>query len=355
MKKSIVLMQVVIVATIIISFCAYYGLLMKYDTLASKYRDLKDKYGRLSLEYANLTNRYISLKTNYTDLRVRYSTLMFNYTELKHKLSNLTKQFLSLVKRYEDLESKYTGVERILKVRALGHSTEEMVEEIIRSIDPSSVEYVIEELGISEKASDTGKVKAVMDWIMLNTMYIPDPFIPVPLTDSISWEENYISLPNETLARDGGDCEDLAILAYTLLQKLFGEGRVWIIAWRSKISSHWGVLVKGKEGWCIVDPAGQYVSGVKEISLRLRMLDTRGREYIVWISPMDVEPDLKAWLISRGFARLEYKGRIGFGTLEGVVRAWLRYWGEEWVYMVASSEGVKFFGSTEDFLEYMRS
>ena len=349
MKKALILIALVVVASIAPSLYLYSVLL----TIASEYRALKNEYERLSLEYMNLTSKYTSLRTNYTDLRIRYSTLKFNYTELKHKLSNLTERLLFLMKKYEDLESKYTGVERVLKVRALGHTTEEMVETVISAIDPSSVEYVIDELGISERASDTSKVKAVMDWIMLNTMYIPDPFIPVPLADSISWEENYITLPNETLARDGGDCEDLAILAYTLLQKLFGEGRVWIIAWRNELVSHWGVLVKGREGWCIVDPAGQYVSGVKEISLRLSMVDTRGREYIVWISPMDVEPDLKAWLITKGFARLEYKGRIGFGTLEGVVRSWLKYWGEEWVYMIASDEGAKFFGSTEEFLDFV--
>jgi len=352
MRKIILVLVALVVIILIISLYAYYMLLLECNTLAYKYRLLEEKYERLSLEHADLTSKYRKLETNYTDLKAKYSVLKSHYTELKNKFSNLNERFLSLVKRHRELETKYTRIEQIIEVRTL-FGGEEVIKAIISAVDPSSVEHVIEELGIDVHMSDRSKVKAVMNWLMLNTMYMPDPCIPVSVGDGIYWRDDYITLPNETLARGGGDCEDLALLAYALFQNVFGAERVWIIAWRNDSSAHWAVLLEGEGGWCIVDPAGRYVTGVEKISLRLSMLDTRGREYTVWISPIHLRCDLKLWLISKNFAQLEYRGRVEFSSLEEVVRAWLKYWDGGWIYMVANVEKVRFFDSTEEFLGFM--
>ncbi|RLI87834.1 MAG: hypothetical protein DRP01_00445 [Archaeoglobales archaeon] len=353
--KKVVLMSVICILSIAV-IGAYAGLLIvEYDKLLAEYRALEDEYERLSSEYTLLRSNYTVLKGNYTLLNTEYMKLKSNYAELKSKFTRLTERFLSLRERYDELESKYSRIERIIEVRVYGHADEESLRTIFSGIDSSDVEYIIEDLGIDRQMPDREKVKRVVDWIMTNTMYVSDPYIPVMIEDELLWEDNYIILPNETLELGGGDCEDLALVAYALFQGIFGEDRIWIIAWRSESVSHWGVLLKGQNGWCIVDPAGEYVTGIKELSLTLRVRNIRGKEYIIRISPMDIEPGLKSWLISRGFARLEYRGHIEFGDLEGVVNAWLKYWNEEWIYMIANSEEIVFFDSTEEFLDFMRS
>jgi len=356
-RVLVLLLVLLVVITTTISLYAHH-ILLEYNTLASKYKTLKNEYKTLRNEHIILKNEYERLSLEYANLTTKYRVLEINYTELKNKFSNLTERYLSLVKRYRELETKYTRIKQIIEVRVFGSIGEEEVKAIICAVDPSSVEHVIEDLDISEHMSDKSKVKAVMDWLMLNTMYMPDYHIPVPVGDSIFWKDNYITLPNETLARGGGDCEDLALLAYALLQNVFEEERVWIIGWKDVFFAHWGVLLKGKEGWCIIDPAGRYVTGVEEISFRLRVLDTRGWEYTVRISPIEVDPDLKSLLILWDFTQLEYKGRVEFSSLEDVVRMWLKHWEsplglDREIYMVANVEKVMFFDSTKEFLDFM--
>jgi len=69
-------------------------------------------------------------------------------------------------------------------------------------------------------------------------------------------------LPNETVELGGGDCEDLALLAYSLLKAypLPGE-RVYLVVWWGPSVGHSAVTVKSPEGiYYILDPAGDYLN-----------------------------------------------------------------------------------------------
>lgn len=105
------------------------------------------------------------------------------------------------------------------------------------------------------------------EWIVDNIRYSYDsplPILPATPDGELSWMSEYWKLPEETLADEAGDCEDMAgLLASLMLSYNHEDYMVWAIVIRDyEGNGHVGVAlpVEGDK-LAIFDPAGQYYTG----------------------------------------------------------------------------------------------
>ncbi len=123
---------------------------------------------------------------------------------------------------------------------------------------------------------------------------------------SIRVWNNYVQLPNETM-ETGGDCEDLAVYVYSMLEAapLKGE-HAYIIMWFPYFGpGHAAVLVVSKDGYYIVDPAGAWLNGIS-IYIELNMTDKYGFTWPQYLYAISLQRDVKEFLIDSGASVVYY-------------------------------------------------
>ncbi len=139
---------------------------------------------------------------------------------------------------------------------------------------------------------------ALFSWIMLHLAYYPDPVMNVSLPGgAVITTQQYWSLPSEVLELRGGDCEDLALLAYAVIANtLPGAETYLVVLGNGSSKGHVAVLVRTEQGYYIVDPAGDYLNGWQAaLSIGSSL-----------VNPLSLEPDAKNTLISSEGAKLVY-------------------------------------------------
>ena len=151
---------------------------------------------------------------------------------------------------------------------------------------------------------------ALFSWIMLHLAYYPDPVMNVSLPGgAVASTQQYWSLPSEVLGLGGGDCEDLALLAYAVISNMLPSAETYlVILGNGSSKSHVAVLVGTRQGYYIVDPAGDYLNGW-QAALRI------GNSLV---NPLSLEPDAKSTLISNGEAKLVYTTPLETTTKPGI-------------------------------------
>ena len=139
---------------------------------------------------------------------------------------------------------------------------------------------------------------ALFSWIMLHLAYYPDPVMNVSLpSGAITSTQQYWSLPSEVIGLGGGDCEDLALLAYAVIANMLPSAETYlVILGNGSNKGHVAVLVRTGQGYYIVDPAGDYLNGWQAALSIGNSL----------VNPLSLEPDAKNTLISSGEAKLVY-------------------------------------------------
>ena len=151
---------------------------------------------------------------------------------------------------------------------------------------------------------------SLFSWIMLHLAYYPDPVMNVSLPGgAVASTQQYWSLPSEILGLGGGDCEDLALLAYAVATNMLPGAKTYlIILGNGSSKSHVAVLVRTKQGYYIVDPAGDYLNGWQAaLSIGSSL-----------VNPLSLELDAKNALISSGEAKLVYTTPLETTTRPGI-------------------------------------
>ncbi len=151
-------------------------------------------------------------------LKENYSRLTDSYEKLKLQLDEIKRRYEELEKKYGDLMSKCSEMEvslprikgRLKEISDRILTPSDRIPDMLRQASPAMVEDVVYgELGLRAETPPEAKAKKVLEWIMLNLEYLDD--FHRYLTDhELRSHQDFLSLPNETLARGGGDCEDLA-------------------------------------------------------------------------------------------------------------------------------------------------
>ena len=87
------------------------------------------------------------------------------------------------------------------------------------------------------------EARAIQSWIKRRVRYVPDPHGAEMLSDPL------------TTIKNGGDCDDMAILACALLQAIGHDARIGAVTWKGKTDASHAVCVDLTAN-CVVDPVG---------------------------------------------------------------------------------------------------
>jgi len=294
---------------------------------------------------------------------LEYRELQLRYSGLKNRC-DIVEEYLLMVKSgLREISDRVVIPEELLP-RLLSQSLEGRIFSITR-----------EDLLLREDMEPEVKARRIMEWVMVNMQYFSDDYHHYLVDGKKCVGHDYWALPNETLARGGGDCEDLATLVYAMLKSVLGESEeVYLIGIMERYyyrdgwgRAHVAVLYKSEKGFMVLDPAMSYVTNGK-IVLSLN-IESNGTIYNVKLRSIDLSPEHKRYLLGSGLARLVYTDPINpsnqaeqiykFSDIESSVNSWLSYtsskipFAEVWI--LANDSFVETFVSTDSFFKFMVS
>lgn len=310
--------------------------------------ELQDAVKTLQKKVEDLEKSYLILESNYNILNSNYSLIYEDYKRLQERVKQASKRVLM---KPEDLpEIIYLATTRI-----------------------SMLEFLLYRIKISQDNQPEVKAGKIFTWILMNLQYIPDDFHELVVHGGILQIQDHISLPEEVIDRRGGDCEDLAILTYSLLDKVRGDSEsVYLIAlegvspysYRYRIGwAHIAILYKIGDEFMIIDPAGVYITDRKYTMRIFLEMGSEGGEghAIIHLDPLTLPPQLKDQLVKRGVADLTFApgSSIRSATIEETLFEWIGEWEKTvpqiQVVFVANSTFYRSFNSTQEFLDFVNS
>lgn len=276
------------------------------DTLESRYSDLQQKYSSLektisavNSRYSDLANQLSTLQQRLGSLENRYNELYQLYNQLREKIDSLYPQIQILLKYRVAIESIQVwyyyladpeGLKKLLQVS----ETIDIVNRFAAGIQGGLLE---------ERA---WKILSLMSKIF---MYQYDVFARVAVLDaSVAVRMDIIQLPNETVSRLGGDCEDLALFAYSVLRASAKPGEeIYMLFISASPVGHAVVLAidKSTRRIYLIDPTTSFMNGYS-IYLAMNVLSSQGTSQRVYIQPMKMSPDQKLPLLAYSLAELIY-------------------------------------------------
>ncbi|MCD6536881.1 MAG: hypothetical protein J7K49_07645, partial [Thaumarchaeota archaeon] len=241
----------------------YSSLEKELESLKARYLELNDSYARLLENYTFLKMDYSKLQSDYQLLRGEYEGLVEKHEDLKKDYADLKKKYENLAQGYQSVESGYSEIKKELEaISSRVLLPNEFFPMILKQSLQADVERVVRgELGLRSDTPPELKARKIFEWITKNLQYLDDDYHQFIEDHELDMLRNFVSLPNETLARGGGDCEDLAVLAYAMLRSVLGESEnVYLIVIFSGERGHVAVLYEYGGKFMIVDPAGNYVT-----------------------------------------------------------------------------------------------
>jgi len=355
-----------ILAILFLFSCIQYQVLSsEYMNLYDSYRDLKGKYDGLQEDYRKAVSRLKAISEENSELRENYSKLVESYEKLRLQYEELEEKYGDLMSRYSEVKVSLPRIKEGLEEisdRILTPS--DKIPDMLKQASPEMVKDIVYgELGLRPETPPETKAKKVLEWLMLNLEYLDDDFHQYLADGVLESYQDFLSLPNETLARGGGDCEDLATLTYTMLKTVLRKGeQIYIVQIGGSGVWHVGVIYRVGDKIMILDPAGSYVTDAK---ILLEMLVKKElKEYKIWLSPLAIRQEGRERLMENGLANLVYMKSPGvegeayrFLGVDDAVALWLNHWRGEMVNpsirMVANDTFVKVFTSTQEFLVWM--
>jgi len=275
----------------------------------------------LKSEIENLTNVNYELRKNLTYYMDLLSKLNSDYYTV---LSGYESQINQL--RYELTNLQYRLKYAVFPAELFTMSQDEVNNFLIKSINSvSNLSRRFEtRLSVNEFLMN------VFEYVMNSTYYQYDS---IAIRSENVTEGDYWKLANETLVDLGGDCEDLAVLVYSIIKPYINN--TYLIGWSSNVTGHVAVITYVNRTWYVVDPAGDWLNGYK-LTIRLTLKDRLGREWVWWLLPTHIHPDIKKLGIQNNLFTYEWRkgdeivtGVKGYSDPTQLLQDWLNYWREE--------------------------
>jgi len=355
------------VVAIIVILALFAGLVVvlrqQVIPVREQYQSLKSDYERLEGEYASLASRFSSLQQSHQELVEKYRRLEENYTALlkesaeeRARLEAEISHLRRLLERYQETYARYRALNATPKVVGSEARGGEDVQRILRSPPGKEVLEVVSELGLRRDMDPAEKARRVMEWFAVNMQALEDEYIMAVRNQTVTRFLDYILAPNETLKRGGGDCEDLAILAYALLKPALGEDEeLYIITWTTGYFGHAAVLYGSDGRYLILDPAMNYATN------STIMMSIYFKNATITLTPIDLKPNFKKDILESGLAEIVYRPEgakpYTFLDLNTTVTLWLNLVedivGKTYVDRIVNETVDVRFNSTEQFLEWM--
>ncbi len=295
-----------------------------YTRLRNSYNSLQERYAALKEAYSTLTEKLKAAQENYTRLRNAYDLLLYDKQRLQEELTALRDRLDAAEEKLAEAEENLTTLSaeyqelRSLVYQAdswLGvyNSTEAEARFYTMLLNASidTAKKLVDLLGYS---GDLGRraLEVFRDVTVYLTEYVPDDYVRYvnPETLELGTIDNVWQLPNETYINGGGDCEDLALLVYSVLAANSRPGeKLYLVLFNSLWVGH--AIVLGVEKtptgpqYYAIDPAGNWFNGLSTmLRLEAKANDTM---WYLYLNPAEMAPRLKRWLLDRRFATIVYR------------------------------------------------
>jgi predicted nuclease with TOPRIM domain len=278
----------------------YTAVMDKYDRLSSEYRELLSSYEELREDYDKLEENYTILRDRFEQVRSEYLALKSDYESLKRDYEELEREHDKLRKDYTALSTKHnklvSSLENVMMWLNLAVSNTSRVQEFYTTVLSTSVDQVKSLVDYAGFSGSLGRrafdvFRTLLYWLY----YCPDSHVRyvdyTSSTPSISVRDDVLLLPNETWARECGDCEDLALFTYALLKATERPGeKLYLIEFYDGWGEgHVGVLAvdttQGK--YYVVDLAGNYFNGLG-VYYRATIVAPNGTKWYYYFSPIQL-------------------------------------------------------------------
>ena len=305
----------------------YTNLRDRFDKLTKTYEKLRANSTTLKTNYANLLQEYVKLNESYNLLEERYNNLEYNYTLVDEKYEtylNTLYRASYWVGYAQDNESLAEFYVRLL----------EKADKAIQGTIPLSP-YAGE-----EPARKTLNVFIDVEYYLSychdNHVRYPDPLDP----SRITIVDEVFKLPNETWSEGCGDCDDLALFTYAILDNTKeANDNVYIIGIYNETIGHWAVIYVEHNGtkkqFYIIDPAGDYWNG---LTLYYKLTVRKNYQYYyLYLSPLGMSYQEKHYL--RDYIKLAYYDNIDgetyssenvplyyYTSARDAISDWIDYW-----------------------------
>ena len=283
-------------------------------------KDYESQINQLKMMYEARINQ---LQDEVNRLNTLNNMLRENLTYYMDALSKLSSEYSVTQHELVNLQNKLKSA--VFPAELFTMSQEEVNNFLIKSIN--SVINISKEL---PKPSLEGFLMNVFEYVMNSTYYQYDS---VAIRSENTTKSNYWKLANETLIDLGGDCEDLAVLVYSIIKPYINN--TYLLEWYNDVTGHVAVITYVNGFWYIIDPAGDWLNGYK-LTIRLTLKDRLGREWVWWLLPTHIHPDIKKLGIQNNLFTYEWvRDNKTVTTVKGyldskqLLQDWLNYWREE--------------------------
>jgi len=283
-------------------------------------KDYESQINQLKMMYEARINQ---LQDEVNKLNTLNNMLRENLTYYMDALSKLSSEYSVAQHELVNLQNKLKSA--VFPAELFTMSQEEVNNFLIKSIN--SVINISKEL---PKPSLEGFLMNVFEYVMNSTYYQYDS---IAIRSENTTKSNYWKLANETLVDLGGDCEDLAVLVYSIIKPYINN--TYLLEWYNDVTGHVAVITYVNGFWYVVDPAGDWLNGYT-LLIRLTLKDRLGREWVWWLSPTHIHPDIKKLGIRNNLFTYEWvRDNKTVTTVKGyldskqLLQDWLNYWREE--------------------------
>ena len=283
-------------------------------------KDYESQINQLKMMYEARINQ---LQDEVNKLNTLNNMLRENLTYYMDALSKLSSEYSVTQHELVNLQNKLKSA--VFPAELFTMSQEEVNNFLIRSIN--SVINISKEL---PKPSLEGFLMNVFEYVMNSTYYQYDS---IAIRSENTTKSNYWKLANETLVDLGGDCEDLAVLVYSIIKPYINN--TYLLEWYNDVTGHVAVITYVNRTWYVVDPAGDWLNGYT-LLIRLTLKDRLGRGWVWWLSPTHIHPDIKKLGIQNNLFTYEWRkgdeivtGVKGYSDPTQLLQDWLNYWREE--------------------------
>jgi len=307
-----------IVATILLVSCAAFGGSFWYQLNVTKKQlantevqlantvveldttkaQLTDTKTLLDATETQLVDTKAQLGTAKAQLDVTMTQLTMTTAQLdttKKELTTAKSQLETVKNENSQMLNQYAGLKKQISVRLA--PTPQDKQSFITP-NNATVSAKVQEItgGYSENVNEVWKdYERLYRWVVNNISYSYDSYMPVlpgTISGELTWWEECWRMPEETLADETGDCEDVAVLLASMLRS-YNEGRyrIWVLVIRSSVpeaAGHVAVAFPVTDGrLTILDPAGNYYTGYRTGSLGSESVSVAVNKWLShWASEM---------------------------------------------------------------------
>jgi len=306
------------------------------ESYESQIKALNNEINKLNVLNEELKRSYESqidqLKGEVESLTAMNYELRKNLTYYMDLLSKLNSEYYTVISDYESQISKlryeltklqYKLKYAVFPVELFIMSQDEINNFLIKSI--TSVSNLSKQFETKQSVNEL--LMRVFEYTANNTYYQYDS---IAIRSENVVGGNYWKLANETLIDLGGDCEDLAVLTYSLIKPYINH--TYLVEWYDDKTGHVAVITYINRYWYIIDPAGNWLNNYK-LMIRLTIKDRVGREWIWWLSPIYIHPDIKKSGLQNGYIIYEWREGSktlteieGYSDITRLLQDWLNYW-----------------------------